>query len=132
VRGFLSDGSEPPGLCLRSLFEEVLRPSWAPLGSYRIQFQPHLWIKRPCDSKAKEGFDRGRAKEPGGGAQDTWRTAHGAAAPNMLIAIGSSPSSSISWSDDVIVVPTILGPFRHVAMYLIEAPRIGSKRIDRQ
>ena len=37
----------------------------------------------------------------------------------MLIAIGSSPSASITWSVDVIVVPTIVRPLRHVAMYLM-------------
>src|SRR6516162_6743670 len=104
---------------------------WAAINSGR---RPALLRgKRPRNSKAEEGVRvRGPAKEPGGGAQDTWRTAYGAAAPNMLIAIGSNPGTAISWSVDVIVVPTIFRPLRHITMHLIEAPGIGIKRIDRQ
>ena len=50
----------------------------------------------------------------------------------MFIAIGSDPGAAISWSVDIIVVPTIFRPLRHVAMDLVEAPGIGSERIDWQ
>ena len=73
-----------------------------------------LRSEHPHNSETEEGLDRGRAKEPRGGAQGARRTAYGATAPNMFIAIRSNPSAAISFA--------ALGDFNFAWLVVIEPP----------
>src|SRR5712675_267634 len=70
-------------------------------------------------------------KTAAGGAEEARIEVPGTTAKDTVLALSSRPGRAVGRRIVVIVVPTIRRPFPHVAVHLVEAPRVGMEKVDR-